>query len=390
MRNSLFDIKVDFKKSRKGYVFDVNTQRHYLDFMCMFSSLPLGYNHPVFHSYEFMESINHVAQVRMTNCEYTCDEREEFEKKFEAFAGMNHFTRFHYACTGALAVEHAVKAAIMYRNQKRISKNPVVASHSKSFHGITSVGNFLTGRSEIVGPRFEDLIPDYGWPKFDTLEDLKRILETNENVCGILMEPVQSTNGDLYYDKEYFIGLRKLADEYDVPLIFDEIQTGFGTTGKVWYYQHIGVTPDILVFGKKSQVCGFMTTKKHSIIFLDPKRMCITWDGDLVDMVRCTHVMKAIEESKLLWNAENIGTLIKSELKKNGINARGIGLLIAFDLPSRSARDRFYKLLKNSGMLCNPTGERSIRLRPNLATTAPEATLGSKFISDIYKIVTRS
>lgn len=388
MRNSLFEISIDFKKSKRSFVYDTNTQRHYLDLMNMFSSLPLGYNHPIFKDYDFMESISHVAQLRMTACEYTCAERETFEKKFKEFAGLKgHYTKFHYASTGALAVEHAIKAAIFYGNTKRIRTTPVVVSHSKSFHGITSVGNFVTGRSDVVGPRLNDMISDYGWPKFDTLDDLRKIMTADENVCGILMEPIQSTNGDIYYSKEFFQGLRDIADEFDVPLIFDEIQTGFCATGKVWYFEHIDVTPDIVVFGKKSQVCGFMCTDKHSQIFAMPSMLCITWDGDLIDMVRSTYVMKAIQGSNLLWNADNIGSFIKNELIKHGIeNVRGIGMLIAFDLPSTDARNKFVKLLKASGILCNPTGHRSIRLRPNLATNMSEATLGVKFIGEIYKM----
>ena len=346
----------------------------------MFSSLPLGYNHHIFTTPHFINSMIHASQFRMTTCEYTCEEREIFEKTFESFAGCNIFTKFHYACTGSLAVEQAVKAAMIYSEKE----NPIIEKKSKSFHGITSFGNLLTGRTPATTFRFEGLPGEGVWPQFNTIEDLGKILKENSNVAGVIMEPIQSTNGDIYYDQKFFDGLRDLTTKYKVPLIFDEIQTGFGTTGKTWYFQYLGIVPDIVVFGKKSQVCGFMTTAKFGKIFETPAKMCITWDGDLADMIRSTYVIKAIKDEDLITNAENIGYLIANKLDDFKIKTRHKGLMIAFDLESKEKRDKFYLRLKKCGMLCNPTGERSIRLRPHLATTVSEATLGVKLIHEVY------
>lgn len=366
MRNSLYNIKIDFDKSHGSFVFDQNTNKEYLDFMCMYSSLPLGYNHPIFDK-QFISEISKVSQLRMTCCEYTSDEREEFESMFEKFSNVGIFKNFHYTCTGALAIEMAIKAAFSYKKIKR----PVIISQHNSFHGITSFGNMVTGRTNIVGPRLEGFPGDV-WPKFETIDDLKWILKNHTNIAGILIEPIQSTNGDIHYSNEFFDEIRSIANQFDVPLIFDEIQTGFCSTGKKWYFQHLNIQPDILAFGKKSQVCGIMTTEKYSEFFKTPSKMCITWDGDLIDMIRSKYIMKAIEQDYLINNANKMGESLLNGLNKMGLNARGKGLLIAFDFENRIIRDNFYNKLYDAGMLCNPTGEKSIRLRPNLNVSEDE------------------
>ena len=373
MRNSIFNINVDYEKSHGSYVYDKNTRREYLDFMCMFSSLPLGYNHQIFKDGRFARDVAKVSEMRMTLCEYTTNERERFEFKFNEFATLDGiFNYSHFACTGALAIEHACKMAMQYSFPDGSVKNPVIVSQANSFHGITSYGNFLTDRTPVVATRLKGF-PSMDWPRFEHLHELEEILKDVNDVAGIIIEPVQSTNGDLYYHADYFKEIRRLATINNVPLIFDEIQTGFGTTGKLWCFEHTEVVPDIVVFGKKSQVCGVMSTSKLSSFFARPSRMCITWDGDLIDMVRSTYVMEAIERFSLVDNAKNMGEKLRSGLIDLGmLNVRGLGLLVAFDLRSTNERDTFYKRLKEKGMLCNPTGEKSIRLRPNLAVTSEE------------------
>ena len=105
------------------------------------------------------------------------------------------------------------------------------------------------------------------------LEELTNDLKEDKNIGCILIEPIQCTYGDYYFTNQFFIGVRKLSEEFDIPLIFDEIQTGFCATGNIWYFQHLPITPDIVVFGKKTQLSGIMVNKKFSKIFQNPIRL---------------------------------------------------------------------------------------------------------------------
>ncbi len=192
-------------------------------------------------------------------------------------------------------------------------------------------------------------------------------------VC-ILVEPIQSTFGDMYFPDSFFNGLRNLADEYDIPLIFDEIQVGFGTTGKLWFYEHIDIEPDILVYGKKTQVSGIMVKEKFAKIFENSVRLEVTWDGNIMDMVTCKYIIRAYQEYDVLRNVQLMNNKLKNGLMKmrNIMNLRECGLLFAFDFNSKEKRDKFVRCLYDNGMICNPTRDFTVRLRPNLCLTSKE------------------
>ena len=369
MINSFYKIKIDPLLSNNSYLHNANDGKLYLDFMSMYSSLPLGYNHGIFKRSDFLESINKWAGVRITNCEYTSEEREVFENDFMDFTSLGIFSNPHFACTGALAVEHGIKMAFEYSNKK----NPKVISHNKSFHGITSYGNIVTGRTGPSYKRLNGFPGDNIWPKFNDIDDLESSIKKDPNIAAILFEPVQCTNGDIYYSIDFFRELRSIANKYDIPLIYDEIQSGFCTTGKTWYFENTGYKPDILIFGKKSQVSGAMSIKKISDKIIDPSRYCVTWDGDINDMIRSTYIIKAIKENDLKGNAIKQGYKLHTELEKMGMNnVRSCGLLIAFDFENTDQRNSFIFRAKDNGLLVNSAGDTSIRIRPNLAVNNNE------------------
>src|SRR6185312_7434990 len=163
------------------------------------------------------------------------------------------------------------------------------------------------------------------------------------DVCAIIIEPIQSEGGDNHVRKEFLEQVRELADENEALLIYDEIQTGVGLTGKFWCHEHFGenARPDILAFGKKMQICGILAGKKvdeiETNVFRVPSRINSTWGGNLADMVRSTRVLQIIEEDKLLENATDVGTYLNQKLTEVGqefsqvSEVRGLGLLSSFD-----------------------------------------------------------
>jgi len=364
-RSSKFDIKVDFSKSHDSYLFDKNTNRELLDFFGMYASLPLGYNHPIFKSNEFIEEYLRVSSFKINNCEFTSDETLEFDRTFKNYAGVGLFEHFHYSCTGALAVEAAIKTCIDYKRHT----SPLILSFDNSFHGINSYGGFVTSRFPGADARLDGYPSVFSRKIACDLEKVEEEMQTGKITC-VLVEPIQCSAGDIHHDNQFFNGLRTLCNVYDVPLVFDEIQIGFGGTGKLWYFQHLDLAPDIVVFGKKTQLSGIMAREKYGEIF-NPKnsiRLEVTWDGDVADMVRCKYVMKAYQEYNILDNVnKQASSLIKGLSSMESIfNLRNCGLIIGFDLSDTKKRDILVKQLYKNGLICNKTGVKSIRLRPNL------------------------
>ena len=390
-KTSVFNIKIDFNKSYGSYIFDKNTDRSYLDFMGMYSSLPLGYNHKIFNR-DFKTKISDIAKLKIVNCEVLSDEFEEFYNDFKRFTKGEFY---HFTCTGALAVEAAVKTAMWYKNPE---PNGYILSLKNSFHGINSIGNILTTRFPGVDIR-QGNIPGSGvWPSVNTIPEAIEHIKNSQsvfsnrffmtskdsNLKGIIVEPIQATYGDNYLSIKHLKELRKVCTEYDIPLIFDEVQTGFGSSGKVWYSEYINVKPDITIFGKKSQVSGIMVNDSHSKVFELPKRLSVTFDGDLIDMVRCQYIIKALQNDKLLESIPERSSFFVNALKSFDLfdNVRATGFLFCLDLKDRYTRDRLVKNMYSNGMICNPTGEKSIRMRPNLATTMEEFIEAKIIIGD--------
>ena len=370
-RSTKFNIKLDFSRSHGSYLYDHHTQKEYLDFFGMYASLPLGYNHPIFNTSEFKEEYLRTASFKVNNCEFVSAETLAFDRLFVEYAGKNLFKHFHYTCTGALAVEAAIKTCIEHGG----CRLPRILSFNNSFHGINSYGGFVTSRFSGADARLN------GFPEIFSVKvdcDLNQVEEEilkNHLTC-ILVEPIQCSSGDRHHDKHFFQGLRELCNLYKVPLVFDEIQVGFGGTGKLWYFEYLDIVPDVVIFGKKTQLSGIMVREGFGEIFSPGKniRLEVTWDGDVADMVRCKHIIKAYEENNILQNVCKQAELLKTGLSKfkQIKNLRNCGLIMAFDLKNRIERDKIVDGLFKNGFLCNSTADRSIRLRPNLNLSAQD------------------
>lgn len=388
-RKSRYKIIIDFDKSKNSYIYDKSRKKFFLDFFGQYSTLAIGYNNKIFNTKDFIKEMKIVSKQKIVNNEILSSETKEFNTIFKNFTSNSKFSKFHYTCTGALAVESAIKTAIDY---KKI-KNPYILSFKGSFHGINSYGGIISDRIGGVKKRlqgfpgaywglfnnpiikYKNNLPNYNLNQIDkVISEIKIFLQSNNNVACIIIEPIQCTNGDNYFHNSFFIKLREICNNFDIPLIFDEIQTGFCVSGKKWYYQHLNIEPDILIFGKKTQLSGIMVKDKFSKIFKKPIRLEVTWDGDVVDMIRCKHIIKAIKEQKAMENVNKMSKFFIEGLKniKNINNIRNSGLLIAFDLSSKNKQLDFANKIFKYGLLCNPTAQKTIRFRPNLLVNENE------------------
>ena len=207
-----------------------------------------------------------------------------------------------------------------------------------------------------------------------------------DEIAAIILEPIQGEGGDNHFRPAFLQGLRALADEHDALLVFDEVQTGVGLTGSFWAYQGLGVTPDVLAFGKKTQVCGILAGRRveevEGHVFATSSRINSTWGGNLVDMVRFDRILETIEAHDLVGNAERMGGHLLSRLRDLEAqhdavtDARGRGLMCAFDLPSKEVRNAVVKRAFADGAILLGCGERSVRFRPALTVTDADLDAG--------------
>lgn len=389
---SVFKIKINFQKSHDSYIYDDNRRKYFLDFFGLYASLPLGYNHRIFSERNYLNNFCKTASIKIANCEVISDEGLDFLSRFRSHPAMKSYKHFWFCCTGALAVETAIKAAI---DDKQV-ENPVVISLKESFHGINGYGSFVTDNFPPVSMRLE-FLPKLPWPKVNNpkiiymgqqidekatekglimFEDEIRhkIAENKGKVVALLVEPIQATFGDNYFPLDFFKIARKICDQEKIALIFDEVQTGFGSTGKMWFWQNTEVEPDIVVFGKKSQVAGIMAKDKFGQIFKHANKLSVTFDGDLSDMIRCSQILKAYQKYNILKKVNDRGEELKRKLQeiKELKNVRGMGLMLAFDFNSHAQQLKFAKLAFKSGLIFNRTREKTIRLRPNLNVSSKE------------------
>jgi len=359
MARTVFDINIDFKKSKGSYVFDKRTNKPFLDLFSMFSSLPLGYNHPIFDA-SFDQKIKHISHLRMSNNLFHSEELEDFEKKF---LNISFHKNLHFCSTGALAVEAALKCGYEYKKDPKA----IVLGVKNSFHGINSWG-FVTD-SEISSVRNRVInYPKNNW-ELHSLDALIEELENiTKNISSVIVEPIQCTAGDVYLDVTKLKKIQDLCNKNDICFIVDEIQTGFGVTGEMWYSKMIGLNPDIVIFGKKSQICGIIVNDKYSeAIHSQYRKLEVTFDGELIDAIRSEYILNAIEKNSLLENVKDKSKILRNELSGLFENYRSVGHLIAFDFQNKQERDDFALNAYLNRLLVNPTGEKSIRIRPNLA-----------------------
>ena len=356
----VFDISVDLKKSKGSYLYDSKSDSQFLDFHGNFSSLALGYNHPIFDS-KFEEKVVLFSKLKTTTNLYECEDYRNFHNNFSRYCFSKHI---HFACTGSLAVEAAIKSAI----DKSRFQQPLVFGLKKSFHGINSWG-FLTDRYLGTKDRLQ-YFPTNNWSN-KSIDQLIKDLENNtysSQLVAIIVELIQSTSGDIYLDKKKLKKLRDLCNFRKVCFIADEVQTGFGVTGSMWHSQNINIEPDIIVFGKKAQVSGIIANNEYSsCINSDLRKLQVTFDGDIIDIIRSNYILNAIEKYELMLNVKKNQKIFREILIDKTLNYRGIGHLIAFDFKSTDKRDIFFRRCFEKKLLCNKGGDVSIRMRPNLS-----------------------
>jgi L-lysine 6-transaminase len=396
-----FKLVVDLEKSRGSRLVDAASGRSFIDFYSFFASMPVGFNHPYFESPAVQADLLAAARVKVASSDVYSVAFATFVETFARVVGFPPLHRYFFIDGGAMAVENALKAAMDWKVRKNLAagrgeRGTEILHFVGAFHGRSGYTMSLTN----TDPRKTDLFAKFPWPRvnnpfidFSLPEKERRqnviekekqaeaqirqvIAERGIDIAALIIEPVQGEGGDNHFRAEWLKTLRRICDESDILLIFDEVQSGMGISGKTWCCAHFDVLPDLLVFGKKAQVCGVMAGPRldevKDNVFRLPSRINSTWGGNFCDYVRSTHFLRIIENEKLVDNARDKGACFLAELQKFAAKhpvltaVRGRGLLLAFDLPNREMRDRFWNGAYELGLLVLRCGDHSIRLRPVL------------------------
>jgi len=335
----------------------------FLDFTSNIGTCPLGYSHS-----EIIEVLKEYSKNgihKIAGQDFYCEEHAKIAQKVASIVPKNFKTFF--INSGAEAVENAIKIAY-----KKMGPLPGV-SCTNAFHGRTLGALSFTFSKPIQKANFPELpVKKIKFCINDNdveIDSIERLLGENK-IAFILSEVIQGEGGCNVASKQFIKNLRKFANQYGVPLILDEVQSGMGRTGKWWAFEHYEVKPNIMSIAKALQV-GVTAYDK----IFDPVERGVlssTWGaGSRIDMAVGTKIIDVINHDRLLSNATIRGDTLKKGLKemvgkKGIIDVRGIGLMIGIEFDTIERRDNKLIELFKKGLLLLSAGQKTMRVMPPL------------------------
>lgn len=399
-----YPFAVDLEKCSGMTLVTVDCQELF-DWAGYYGSKLVGHNHPGLYEPEYLKRLSRAANNKVANPDFITQECLDYYRLVyeNAPEKMKSDTLEVYAVnSGAEAVENMMKYLVSKYNQKCLAKGRIPGGRrfiyfDRAFHGRTV---FALGVTQTMDPvATKDFIGLGGggnmklqFPIYDSeraheenLKDVERSLEQVESalrhmaddIVGIILEPIQGAGGNRVALPEFFRGLSLLAEEYEVYLAFDEVQTGLGATGKMWAIDHFDLpyAPMAVASGKKwGNGLIYMKEPLEDIGILDS-----TWGGNLADMVRVCREMEIVKEEGLIERAAKLGEVLNAGLKRViakfpfANNVRGMGLYQGFSLDTAERKAKLAKVAREEfGLLLLGAGNRSIRTRPNLGVTSED------------------
>jgi predicted acetylornithine/succinylornithine family transaminase len=288
--------------------------------------------------------------------------------------------------SGAEANEGAIKLSRKY-GQGRYE----IITFDDSFHGRTLATLTATGQKKYQ-EGFQPLVEGFKTVKFNDINAVKNAI--TDKTVAVMLELVQGEGGVNVADKDFVLGLRKICDERKMLLIIDEVQTGIGRTGKLFCYQHFGITPDIMTLAKAlggGLPIGVMVVRKDIADTLQPGMHASTFGGGPVISKAALAVLTAIQKEKLLANASKMSEYLFAKLNelKNKYSTikevRGLGLMagVQLSIPGKAIVEKCMEL----GLLINCTHDTVLRLMPALNITKKEIDKAIAILDTAISIV---
>ena len=418
------EMVLDLEESAGVFLRDQASGDRFMDLFGFYASNAIGMNHPKMRSdAPFMKRLIEAALNKVTNSDVYTVHMAHFVQTFGRVGIPSYLPYAFFISGGSLAVENALKTAFDWKVRKNIQKGyraekgHQVLHMDQAFHGRSGYTLSLTNTAD---PRKTQYFPKFHWPRltnpkvtFPLNDERLAALEKHEemalnqakmafhnhkdDIACFIMEPIQGEGGDNHFRPEFLHKLKAIVHENDALFIFDEVQTGVGITGAFWAHQAIGVEPDIIAFGKKTQVCGILAGPKldevEGHVFQTSSRINSTWGGNLVDMVRFDRILEIIEEDELVAHSKRVGgylieRLLDLQERHHSIsNVRGLGLMCAFDLPDKHAQKAFLAEAFKQRIIMLGCGEHSIRFRPPLTITRENIDEGMEAIEKTLKAI---
>jgi acetylornithine aminotransferase len=345
--------------------------KKYLDALSGIAVCGLGHSHP-----QLSLAISEQAS-KLMHCSnfFSIPSQQQLAKKLCQISGM---TNVFFSNSGAEANEAAIKIARLHGNKKGI-KLPTVLVMDNAFHGRT-LATLTASGSRKIQAGFEPLVSGFVRGPFNDIEALRTIADNNPDICAVFVEPIQGEGGINLSSPDYLKQLRDLCDELDWLLMLDEVQTGNGRTGKYFYHQHSGVTPDVITTAKglgNGMPIGACLASGNAAHLMQPGNHGSTFGGNPLACSVALKVVELLECGDMYERATAIGDIIMqglaSELKdvEHVKDIRGCGCMIGVEL-TKPCKSLYTEALKQ-GLIINVTAESVIRLLPPMIMTDQEA-----------------
>ena len=340
----------------------------YLDFFAGIAVNALGYHYP---GYDEAVKAQVDKFLHISNYFYNPPAISAGEKLLK----VSRMEKVFFTNSGTEAVEGALKIARRYAyNKNKDSRAYEIIAMDHSFHGRSMGALSVTGKEAYRAP-FEPLIPGIQFATYNDLDSVKALV--NEKTCGIIVEPIQGEGGIFPATDEFLKGLREIADQNDLILIFDEIQCGMGRSGEYFAWQHSGVKPDVLTvakaLGNGVPIGAFLTSGKANTA-MTPGDHGTTYGGNPFVCAAADAILTIFERDNILENVRKVGAYLREKLEElrtvtdHIVDIRGKGMMLGveFDVPVNPIINN--ALLEQHMVLIN-AGTNILRVIPPLVVT---------------------
>ncbi len=355
-------------------LWDIDGKKYY-DFFAGIAVSAVGHSHP-----KLVNAIKTQAEklIHCSNLYYV----ESQAKLAKLLVKNSCADKVFFANSGAEANEGAIKLARIYFKKKGMEEKFEIITLANSFHGRTLATIAATGQNKYQKP-YSPLTPSFLSVPINDLAALENAI--NDSTCAVMIEPIQGESGVNLTTSEYLKGVRKLCDEKGILLIFDEVQSGLGRTGKLFSYQHFDVEPDIFTLAKAlggGFPIGALCAKEHVAKAFEPGDHGSTFGGNPLACSAALASLEIILEENLVENSEKMGEYFIEKLSELSNKydfikeVRGKGLMIAVEFSIEKAAEIKNKCFDN-GYLIGNVGNNIIRILPPLIISK----------EDIYKMV---
>jgi predicted acetylornithine/succinylornithine family transaminase len=363
------------------YVWDADGKK-YLDFLGGIAVCVLGHSHPA-----VTQAIRKQAGklLHVSNLYYI-----ENQAILARLLVDNCFADKVFFCnSGAESIEGAIKLARKFSNDKfGLGRNRIITMKN-SFHGRTLGALSATGQ-EKFHQGFEPLIDGFDYAEFNNINSV--IDKIDSRTCAIMLEPIQCEGGVHVASMDFLKAVRDVASERNLLLIFDEVQTGMGRTGKLFAYQHFGIEPDIMTLAKglaNGVPIGAVLAKKEVADVLTPGTHASTFGGNPLSTAAGIATLKTLLEKNILKNCAEMGKYLKEKIeklkKKFDVikDVRGMGLMLGIEI--EISGKEVVELARESGLLINCTSEKVLRLAPPLIVNKKQIDVAVGILEEIFK-----